>query len=499
MAQQVGCSLEPQVNAQTVATEARQDDICSVLAGYTGNPEWTDQEATRLVRRIDKRLMPLLFITYGLQYYDKAMLSQAALFGLQEDLGLQKGSRYSFAASIFYIGFIFGSYPAMLMAQRWRIERVAAGIVFAWGVCLMSSAACTSWQGFYAQRFSLGFLESGVSPLFMLIVGSWYQNAEQAFRIGVWYSATGYFSIISPLVNYGVGHVAGGQPNSWRYMYIVAGAITIVWSFVVLVCLPPEPSCAYGFNARERYIAIARLRPNNSGVRNKHFKSSHLYESLKDIKFGLVFLIAFLMMIANGPVSSFIPIIINEFGFDRLHSLLLFLPAGAVIGTMVLAVTYIARRILDIRTWMIVMCQCGTIVASTLLWKLPRSELGGLLFACYFLASYSGGYAVLMSLQMANTAGYTKKSVTSSGLFVGYCLGNFLGPMLFKSEEAPIYATGFITVLATSAAAAVLAVIYRYICIWDNRKRDKIGSERFDHAFDDNRTDLKNHQFRYKI
>lgn len=45
------------------------------------------------------------------------------------------------------------------------------------------------------------------------------------------------------------------------------------------------------------------------------------------------------------------------------------------------------------------------------------------MFGCYILASFGGAYAVLMGLQIANTAGYTKRSVTSSGIFVGYCLG----------------------------------------------------------------------------
>lgn len=98
----------------------------------------------------------------------------------------------------------------MLMAQRWSIECVAAGVVSVWGVCLMCTAACKNWQGFYVQRFFLGFLESGVSPMFMLIVGGWYRKQEQAFRIGFWYCATAYVSMVSPLINYGLGHINGG-------------------------------------------------------------------------------------------------------------------------------------------------------------------------------------------------------------------------------------------------------------------------------------------------
>lgn len=49
--------------------------------------------------------------TYALQYYDKALLSQAAIFGLREDLGLEDGLKYSWVSLIFYFGYIAGCYP----------------------------------------------------------------------------------------------------------------------------------------------------------------------------------------------------------------------------------------------------------------------------------------------------------------------------------------------------------------------------------------------------
>lgn len=322
------------------------------------------------------------------------------------------------ASSIFYMGFIGGSYPAILMAQRWPIDRVAAGLIVVWGICLMCTAAVSTYQGLYAQRFFLGFLESGISPMFMLVVGSWYRTPEQALRMGAWYCATGYVSIIAPLINYGLGHIAGAL-SPWRYMYIVAGAITILWGVVIYFILPPDPVRAKGFTDRERYIAVARLRSNNSGVRNTHFKGGQVLDALTDVKFWLSFSMSFLLMIANGPVSSFIPIIINGFGFNVLTSLLLSMPAGAVIGTIELVAPLAAYKIPGARTYIIFICEMGTILASLLLWLLPRDQKGGLLFGVYILASFGGAYAVLMGLQIANTAGYTKRSFTSTGLFLG--------------------------------------------------------------------------------
>jgi MFS family permease len=87
-----------------------------------------------------------------------------------EDLDLTTGNRYSMTSSIFYLGFILGAYPAIFLAQRFPIERVASLVIMVWGVTLILTPACQSFRGLYAQRFFLGFTEAGISPMFMMIV-----------------------------------------------------------------------------------------------------------------------------------------------------------------------------------------------------------------------------------------------------------------------------------------------------------------------------------------
>jgi hypothetical protein len=129
------------------------------------------------------------------------------------------------------------------------------------------------------------------------------------------------------------------------------------------------------------------------------------------------------MLNFTGAISTFVPIIINGFGYTTLHSLLLFMPAGAYAGTMQLLLPYLAFKFTNIRTWLIVAGQAGTVLASLLLWLLPLHQRGALLFACYILPSTGAAYAVVMGLQLANIAGYTKRTVASAGLYIGYCLG----------------------------------------------------------------------------
>ena len=50
-----------------------------------------------VLRKIDRTIIPLLFMTYMLQFMDKIILSSAAVFGLRED---NVGSYLSFFVSI---------------------------------------------------------------------------------------------------------------------------------------------------------------------------------------------------------------------------------------------------------------------------------------------------------------------------------------------------------------------------------------------------------------
>jgi hypothetical protein len=78
-------------------------------------------------------------------------------------------------------------------------------------------------------------------------------------------------------------------------VYLVAGALTVLWSFVIFFFMPPDPIRVKGFSERQRYIAVARLRSNNAGVRNTHFKLAQALEVFIDPRAWIVFSMAFLI------------------------------------------------------------------------------------------------------------------------------------------------------------------------------------------------------------
>lgn len=56
--------------------------------------------------------------------------------------------------------------------------------------------------------------------------------------------------------------------------------------------------------------------------------------------------------------------------------------------------------------------------------------------------------------------------------------------------DAPRYVPGFITVVVTSFAAGITVLLYRFVCVRENKQRDQSGTpEGYENAYQDDLTD----------
>ncbi|KAJ0326638.1 hypothetical protein COL5a_006826 [Colletotrichum fioriniae] len=94
-----GGTLEIEHDEKSVKGEA-------VVSGdYSGAHEKTDPAEIALVWKLDRRIMPILWAMYFMNYLDRNALPQARLNTLEEDLGL-KGVEYNTAISILFVGYL---------------------------------------------------------------------------------------------------------------------------------------------------------------------------------------------------------------------------------------------------------------------------------------------------------------------------------------------------------------------------------------------------------
>ena len=64
-------------------------------------------------------------------------------------------------------------------------------------------------------------------------------------------------------------------------MFLVVGVVTVACGVVVLLFLPDNPMSSRLTHA-EKIMAVERLRENNTGIENKHFKPYQFLEALRD-------------------------------------------------------------------------------------------------------------------------------------------------------------------------------------------------------------------------
>ncbi|KAJ4180521.1 hypothetical protein NW767_014385 [Fusarium falciforme] len=279
----------------------------------------------------------------------------------------------------------------------------------------------------------LGLIEAGVSPIFMLVVGLWYTHSEQVSRSSWWYSCSGGSLLISPLINYGLGHIKGGALNSWQWMYIIAGLATLIWGIALWWLFPDSPQNAKGFTEAERRLLLERVRGNNAGAEDKHFKSYQFREALFDYRLWGIIILSIVSCTGSGAVTTFGTIVFKDMGFDVFTSLLLNLPIGALAFICILSSGYIGRRVPNSRLYVIVGACVPVIVGCSLIWQLPDSNRAGRIIGFYLINFFSSAWVQCIGLGTSNVAGHTKKAMYAAGTFIGYSLGNIIGPLMFDA------------------------------------------------------------------
>ncbi|KAJ9131822.1 MFS general substrate transporter [Pleurostoma richardsiae] len=433
-------------------------------------------EARRVLRKIDWHIMPLLMGSYMLQYLDKSSINFASVYGLQKGTNLH-GQDYSWLSSIFYFGYLFAQYPAGYLLQRLPAAKFIGASTLAWGVLILTTPACRNFAGIATNRFLLGVFEAVVNPGFVLMMSMWYQKDEQPLRLVTYYAMNGWAGVFGGLLGYAIGHITSGLPQ-WMYVFLIFGSISFAWGVVFLVFMPDLPSTARFLTARETVVAVERVAANRQGVKNHHFKKYQVWQTLQDPKTWILFIMAIAAQIPNASQSTFMSIILKTFGFSTLETQYMQIPGNVVQIVSLLLSGYIASRWPNMRCITMIFGNLVCVVCGGVLVGLSPGADGkgnrwGRIVALWLCSFQSVGFSLSLTMVSSNVAGYTKKQLTGAFIFVGYCVGNIIGPQTFIDSEAPLYHSAYVAILI-GYSVKTLAVMVLYAYMWSvNKKRDR--------------------------
>lgn len=94
--------------------------------------------------------------------------------------------------------------------------------------------------------------------------------------------------------------------------------------------MPDNQLNARFLTPEERVLAVHRIKRNQQGIGNRHFKVYQVIEALKDPIVWAFVLFALLSNIPNGGLTNFFSQLIVSFGYTPEQSLLYGTPGGAV-------------------------------------------------------------------------------------------------------------------------------------------------------------------------
>ncbi|KAH6682063.1 major facilitator superfamily domain-containing protein [Halenospora varia] len=454
----------------------------------------------KLLRKIDIRLLPIMFTALTLFTIDKSTLSYSAVMGLQKDTHLTS-DQYAWLGSIFSLGYLAANFPCALIIQKVPLSKWVVITMSIWGLILAMMGVGKNFGGLFAIRLLLGFFEASITPVFVIMTGMWYKKHEQAKRLGIWYSGNGMANMLGGLLAWGIAapDAKTGDLAPWRFMYVITGAITVFLAIVFFVVVPDSQLTAKFLAPAERVAAVERIRSNQQGIGNKKFKLYQAFEVLKDPRTYLYFLIQFVGNIGWGATGTFGSLLIKSLGYNSRQALIQNMPSGACSFVSILVFCYMAERMKDRTLWAGISCLFGVLFGA-MLYGFGLDHKAGAL-AAFQLSHFSvATYILNFSMVSQNTAGHTKKVLTNAILLVGSTTGTLSGPQITKND--PSYKKVKLAMFICPAFILVVLCIIRFINIRENEKRDRTAEQRDEtdiHREFLDLTDGENPDFRYAM
>jgi MFS family permease len=259
--------------------------------------------------KVDRRLIPFLFLCYILAYLDRVNVGFAKLQMLQ-DLSLSDAA-FGAGAGIFFIGYFIFEVPSNLMLKRFGARTWIARIMVSWGILSSTMMWVRGEWTLYAVRFLLGVAEAGFFPGIIFYLTLWYPSRLRSTRTAWFVSAIAVSGVlgspISGLVMDGLSGVFGLA--GWQWLFLVEGLPSILVGIWVWFYLDSEIAQAKWLTAEEKALLARNL---DAEERQKHeFK---LLDAFKSGRVYALCVIYFSLMIGLYGISFWLPSIVKALG-----------------------------------------------------------------------------------------------------------------------------------------------------------------------------------------
>ncbi|GAB7364888.1 hypothetical protein MBLNU230_g5679t1 [Neophaeotheca triangularis] len=434
----------------------------------------------KLVTRIDFHIIPCLCILYLLAFLDRVNIANAAIFGLREELDLNRDNRYNTALVIFFVPYVLFEIPSNILLKKFKPHVWLSCNMFLFCLVTLLQGLVQNYGGLLATRFFLGVFEAGMFPGCFYLIGMWYRRHEAQKRYTFFFSSTTLAGAFGGLLAAAIGKMDGLGPNNyagWRWIFILEGGLTVLVSFIFFFTLPDFPEESKWLSPEERHYVSARLRADQgSSARERKITLRDIGNVFKDYKVVVAGFMYFGLVVPAYSYAYFAPGIIQTYGYSPIQTQLHSVPPWVVaFGWAMIVATF--SDWFKHRFAFAVGCVCIAIAGFAIL--ISVQENTELQYAALFLVTM-GTYTampIIVCWFNMNLGGHHRRSVGSAWQVGFGNIGGIISTFAFREVDAPGYLPGYSICIAFTILAILSSCIYGFACWTANRKRDKMPTD----------------------
>ncbi|PMD52733.1 MFS general substrate transporter [Hyaloscypha bicolor E] len=469
--------MEKKTDLEPVALHAEQtrestvieSEKAGIVRDYSGAIVVLNPIEQALVRKLDYRIMPTLWLMYWLNYLDRNAIALARLSSLEADLNLSE-TQYSTCVSILFVGYILGGIPSNMLITRVRPSWYMGGCMTLWAIVSTLTGVSQNFIGLLLTRFFLGITEAPYYPGALYLLSIFYTRREVATRIAILYTGNILATAFAGLIAIGIFKMDGvAGLAGWRWLFILQGIAT----FIVAVCgthfLPDDPSVTRWLIPDERVLASERIRADTVDEKGKVSTWKGLREAMSDYRVWIFVFMQHMHLAANG-FKNFFPSVVKSLGFSTEITLALTCPPYLIAGIVSIYWSWQSGKYNE-RTWHITSAKTVAIIGFVIGCVSMNTVSRYISMIVFSIGTYAVNSIILG--WVGATCGQTKeKRAVAMSIIVSTSNASFIWtPYLWVDFTGD---KSYVVALAASAGfsflTAAAAWVMRFVLVRTNKK-----------------------------
>jgi ACS family tartrate transporter-like MFS transporter len=259
----------------------------------------------RTFSKIAWRLLPLLSVSYLLNYMDRNNVGFAAL-SMNHAVGLT-AAQFGTGAGILFLGYCLFDVPSNIALHHFGTRAWIARIMITWGIVSTATIYVAGPKSWYLLRFLLGVAEAGFYPGIVFYLTTWFPAAYRT-RMLVWFLLAIPVSTVigAPISGLLLGMDGFGGITGWKWLFIIEGLPVVFLGFAVLWMLSDTPEQARWLTDEEKLVVRNRIASERHAGEIRH-----LMPALKDPRVLILALVQFGFTTGSYGVGIWLPQIIK--------------------------------------------------------------------------------------------------------------------------------------------------------------------------------------------